>query len=165
MNKIFGVKPVEAVIFIVFGAAYTGLQLWWAIAVSQNPGGLIPAVADQNPTGINNMAMLLFALATSLVYAILGTAVGGKIEGASALAAFLMRIGVALMIYTCVGQIASVFVPAAFWTYPTEGIPVMRALTIAVSLGIFLAGIGGNMVWVGERREAFLAQAGGKKKR
>lgn len=165
MNKIFGVKPVEAVIFIVFGAVYTGLQLWWGIAVSQNPGGLIPAVADQNPAGVNNMAMLLFALVTSLIYAVLGAAIGGKIEGVSTLAAFLMRSGVALMLYTCVGQIAAVFVPAAFWTYPTEGIPVMHTLTVCVSLGIFLAGIGGNMVWVGERREAFLAEAGGKKKR
>jgi hypothetical protein len=165
VKKIFGVKPFEAVLFIVFAVVYTGLQLWWSIAVSRNPSAFLPSVAGQNPTGINNMAILLFVLATSLLYAVIGSVIGGKTEGVSPLASFLMRIGVALMIFSSVGQVASVFVPTAFWTYPAEGIPVLRTLTIAVSLGIFLAGVGGNMVWVGERRQAFFAESGGKKKR
>ncbi len=173
VEEMFGVKQVEAAIFIVFAVVYTVLQLWWAIAVARNPGGFLPAFADQSPTAINNNAMLLFVLVTSLLYAGIGIWLGIKDSAQDIssfltrenIAGFLMRAGVALMVFSSVGQIASVFVPAAKWTLPAEGIPVMRTLTIAVSLGIFLAGVGGNMTWGQGRREEFLAATGGKKKK
>lgn len=164
VEEMFGVKQVEVAIFILFAVVYTGLQLWWAIAVARNPGGFLPSLADQSPTAINNNAMLLFVVATSLLYGVIGILLGLK-DSPRPIAGFLMRTGVALMVFSTVGQIASVFVPAAKWTLPAEGIPVMHALTIAVSVGIFLAGVGGNMAWGGGRREEFLAATGGKKKK
>jgi len=164
VKEMFGVKPIEAILFVLLAGVYTGLQLWWAIAAAQNPGGILPSLADQNPTTINNAAIVLFTLVTSLLYAVIGILMGMK-DSPRPIAGFLMRAGVALMVFSSVGQIASVFVPAARWTLPTEGIPVMHNLTIAVSVGIFLAGIGGNMAWGQGKREEFLAATGGKKKK
>lgn len=164
MKELFGVKTVEAVLFVILGAVYVALQHWWIIAISYDPGGFLPSVADMNPVVVNNMAILLMILGTSLAYGIVGTIVG-KAESPNVMAGFLMRTGVALMLFSSAGQIISVFIPAAHWTLPGEGIPVMRNLTIAVSVGMLLAGIGGNMVWGGGRREAFLAETGGKKKK
>ncbi len=164
MKELFGIKPVEMVLFLLLGAGHVGGQVWWTIVATRNPASIIPAVAGQNPVTVNNMVLLLLILATSLLYGIIGQVIGMK-DSPRPIAGFLMRTGVAMMVYSSVGQIVAIFIPAAHWTLPAEGIPVMRTLTIAVSLGIFLAGIGGNMAWGKGRREEFLAATGGKKKK
>jgi len=156
-----GIKPVDMILFIVFGAAYVGFQLWWAIAVALNPGGVFSFLASTTTTNANNMAILLAILVCALVYAFLGTVLNKGESGF--LPSLLIRAGIALSIYTTIGQIAAVVIPNAHWTLPTQGIPVLRTVTIGVALGIFLAGIGGNMVWVGEKRDKFLQETSKKR--
>jgi hypothetical protein len=164
VKKVFGINLVEMVLFLLLGAGYVGAQFWWTITATHDPASIIPAFAGQNPVGVNNMVLLLLILAVSLAYGVVGQVIGMK-ESPRPIAGFLMRTGVAMMIYSSAGQIIAVFIPAAHWTLPAEGIPVMRTLTIAVSLGIFLAGIGGNMAWGNGRREAFFAATGGQKRK
>lgn len=163
IKEFFAVKPLELALFIVCGMVYVGLQLWWGVMVAVNPGGMFPFLAGMSITAANNMVMLIFCIVLSLAYPGAAMAII-KDDPHEPISMFLMRFGVALGVYSSVAQIAAVMVPAARWTQPTEGIPVMRTLTIAVSAGIVLAGIGANMVWMGERREEFLA-ATSKKKR
>jgi hypothetical protein len=165
MKKLLSVSPIEAILFIILGGVYVAFQLWWAIAVSQDPAAFLPSMASVNPTTVNNNAILLVAVATTVIYAVLGMALRLKEIKVSLIAQFLIRLGIAMMVFTSVGQIVSVFVPAAKWALPTEGIPVMRTYTIVASVGMFLAGVGGNMAWGSGRRQAFIAETGGRKRK
>jgi hypothetical protein len=164
MNKeILGVKVLELVLFTALGVVYVGFQLWWTIMVAANPGAAFPFLAGQAPQSVNNNVLLLFLTLFSLAFAGAAMVVIKNKKDQRPVPMFLMRIGLALSIYSSAGQIIAVFIPAAKWTLPAEGIPVMHALTICVTVGIILAGIGGNMAWGHGRREEFLAAT--KKKR
>ncbi len=168
MKKILGVSPVELVIFLVFAAVYVGFQLWWTIMVALNPGGVIPFLAAMNPVAANNRTLLLAVVVCSLVYTVVVTvAVKGSGEGnekPKPVAVFLIRLGLALSFLPTIGQLVALFVPAAGWKLPAQGIPILYVYTLAAAVGIALAGIGSNMIWVGDKREQFLATTATKKK-
>lgn len=174
-----GVKPVEAIIFIVFALVYVAFQLWWTlptvntgevhpltgapevVAIAKNPAVILPFLEGQNIQTSNNNVLLVVVVVASLVYTVVATVVVKATE--SPVATFLMRLGMALSLYSMAGQIAAIVMPGTNWALPTEGIPVMHTATLAVAVGITLAGIGANMVWVGEKREQFLAQSAKKR--
>lgn len=161
-KEIFGVKQEDLILFGAFGGGYVLLQLFWTLVVARDPGGVLPFLANANPVAVNNNTLLFFVVACSVGYAVLGWMRNRDTE--KPVIDFLIRSGLALQIYSCAGQIAAVFVPGANWASPGQGIPVMRTLTIVVPVGMLLAGIAANMIWVGEKREEFLA-ATSKKKR
>lgn len=167
MKKILGVSPVELVLFVVFAAIYVGFQLWWTIMVALNPGGVFPFLAAMNPVAANNRTLLLAVVVCSLVYTVIATVAvkggGTGDEKPKPIAVFLIRLGLALSFLPTIGQIVALFVPAAGWKLPAQGIPILYVYTLAGAAGIALAGIGSNMIWVGEKREQFLAATSKKK--
>jgi predicted secreted protein len=70
------------------------------------------------------------------------------------LARFLMRFGLGLALFVTIVQLVSVLTPN--WRSPTQGIPVLYTMTLNALVGVFIAGVGGNMLWR-ERRAQVLA--------
>ncbi len=77
-----------------------------------------------------------------------------------ALARFMVRFGLALSLFITIVQLVALLTPE--WRSPTQGIPVLYTMTLNALVGIFIAGVGGNMLWR-ERRAQVLA-AGTKKR-
>lgn len=77
-----------------------------------------------------------------------------------AMALFLVRFGLGLMVFISVVQILALFTPD--WRTPTQGVPVLYTLTLNGLVGVFLAGAGGNMLWR-EKRAQLIAQASKKR--
>ncbi len=76
------------------------------------------------------------------------------------MAAFMVRYGLGLSLFITIVQIVALLTPD--WRSPTQGVPVLYTLTLNAIVGLFIAGVGGNMLWR-ERREEVLA--GGRRKR
>ena len=73
------------------------------------------------------------------------------------LARFMVRFGMALSMFITIVQLIAVLTPE--WRSPTQGIPVLYTLTLNGLIGLFIAGVGGNMLWR-ERRTQMMATAG-----
>jgi hypothetical protein len=73
-----------------------------------------------------------------------------------AMALFMTRLGLGLAAFITIVQVIAVV--TAGWRNPTQGIPVLYTLTFNGLVGVFLAGVGGNMLWR-ERRAQVLAAA------
>jgi hypothetical protein len=71
-----------------------------------------------------------------------------------ATAIFMVRFGLALSLFITIVQILLTVTPD--WRTPTQGVPVLYTMTLNALVGIFLAGVGANMLWR-ERREQVLA--------
>jgi hypothetical protein len=76
------------------------------------------------------------------------------------LAFFMVRYGLGLSLFITIVQILAVLTPE--WRSPTQGVPVLYTLTLNAIVGMFIAGVGGNMLWR-ERRAELLA--GGRRRR
>lgn len=110
---------------------------------------------------LNSPAVLLYGAASVVLLVAWGVALArGVMTIHDALARFLVRFGLALAIYITVVQLVALLTPG--WRTPTQGIPVLFALTLHALVGVFIAGFGGNMLWR-DRRTATLA-AGAKKR-
>jgi len=75
-------------------------------------------------------------------------------------ALWLVCFGLGLTLFITIVQLVAVLTPD--WRTPTQGVPVLYTMTLNALVGLFLAGVGGNMLWR-ERRAPFLA-AGAKKR-
>jgi hypothetical protein len=73
-----------------------------------------------------------------------------------AMALFLVRLGLGLSVFISIVQVVALLTPE--WRSPTQGIPVLYTMTLNALVGLFLAGVGGNMLWR-ERRAQVLAAA------
>jgi hypothetical protein len=73
-----------------------------------------------------------------------------------AMALFLVRLGLGLSMFVTIVQLVALLTPE--WRSPTQGIPVLYTMTLNALVGLFLAGVGGNMLWR-ERRAQVLAAA------
>jgi hypothetical protein len=73
-----------------------------------------------------------------------------------AMALFLVRFGLGLAAFITIVQIIALVTPE--WRSPTQGVPVLYTLTFNGFVGVFIAGVGGNMLWR-ERRAQVLAAA------
>ncbi len=160
MKTILGVKMPEAIAFVGIAALYIAFQMFWSLMVANNPGAVLGFLASMNPQVANNYVLLLVCTLASVGFAVVGSVLGKGEEKPVAQA--LIRFGLAYSVYSCAAQIA--VVSLANWTLPTEGIPVMHTATLAVFIGIVVAGIGSNLIWSGEKRAAFLAETATKKR-
>lgn len=110
---------------------------------------------------INSPATLLYGGASIVLLVAWGVLIArGVATIHDALARFLVRFGLALALFISIVQIVAVLTPN--WRSPTQGIPVLYAMTLNALVGIFIAGVGGNMLWR-ERRAQVLA-AGARKR-
>lgn len=110
---------------------------------------------------LNATGVLLYAAVTIVLLGAWGVFLMfciNRDHDASAL--FLMRFGLGLGLFITITQILALLTPE--WRSPTQGIPVLYTLTLNGFIGIFLAGVGGNMLWR-DRRQALLAT--GRKRR
>lgn len=73
-----------------------------------------------------------------------------------AMAVFMVRYGLGLALFSTIVQVVAVLTPE--WRSPTQGVPVLYNLTFNALVGIFIAGVGGNMLWR-ERRQELLTAA------
>lgn len=72
-----------------------------------------------------------------------------------ATALFLVRLGLGLSLFITIVQIVALLTPG--WRSPTQGIPVLYTMTLNALVGIFLAGVGGNMLWRDRRAQVLAA--------
>lgn len=71
------------------------------------------------------------------------------------LAFFMVRYGLGLSLFITIVQIVAVLTPE--WRSPTQGVPVLYTLTLNAIVGMFIAGVGGNMLWRERRAEMLTA--------
>lgn len=110
---------------------------------------------------INATGVLLYATITVVLLGVWGVAtIFFVARYHDAMALFMVRFGLGLGLFIAIVQILSLATPD--WRSPTQGIPVLYTLTMNGFVGLFLAGIGGNMLWRERRQEAL---ASGRKKR
>jgi hypothetical protein len=106
---------------------------------------------------LNSPDVLLFGGAAVVLLIIWG---GGVMRFVSQshdpMALFMTRFGLGLAAFITIVQVIAVVTSA--WRSPTQGVPVLYTLTFNGLVGIFLAGVGGNMLWR-ERRAQVLAAA------
>jgi hypothetical protein len=74
-----------------------------------------------------------------------------------ATAQFLVCLGLGLAVFITIVQIVALLTPN--WRTPTQGIPVLYTMTLNALVGLFLAGVGGNMLWRERRSQALAAGA------
>jgi hypothetical protein len=77
-----------------------------------------------------------------------------------ATALFLVALGLGLTLFITIVQLVALLTPN--WRTPTQGVPVLFTMTLNALVGLFIAGMGGNMLWR-DRRAQFLA-AGAKRR-
>jgi len=110
---------------------------------------------------LNSPSALLYGGVSLLL---LGVWMGGVMRFVARLhdptATFMVHVGLGLSLFITIVQLVAVLTPE--WRSPTQGVPVLYTLTFNALVGLFIAGVGGNMLWR-ERREEVLA--GGRKKR
>lgn len=106
---------------------------------------------------LNSPSTLLFGGVTVVLMALWS---GGLMRLVSRLhdpmALFLVRFGLGLAAFVTIVQIVAVLTPD--WRSPTQGIPLLYTLTLNALVGVFIAGVGSNMLWR-EKRAQMLAAA------
>lgn len=107
---------------------------------------------------LNANLVLLYGAASAVLLVVWA---GGVLSFASryhdAMAVFMVRYGLGLALFSTIVQIVALLTPD--WRSPTQGVPVLYSLTFNALVGLFLGGIGGNMLWR-DRRAQMLATAG-----
>jgi hypothetical protein len=106
---------------------------------------------------LNSPNVLLFGGAAVVLLIVWG---GGVMRFVSQshdpMALFMTRFGLGLAAFITIVQVIAVVTPN--WRSPTQGVPLLYTLTFNGLVGVFLAGVGGNMLWR-ERRAQVLAAA------
>ena len=154
MREFFNVKPRELILFSVFGLIYIIFQFVWTIFIADDPSILEPSTAQR----ISKLALIGMLTLIATLYAIVSMwlAWRNNEQGDQPAGLFMVKQGLAMTLYICIGQILSVASP--YWRSPTQGIPVMYTLCLGGFIGIVVAGIGADMLWK-NRRATFLAQS------
>jgi hypothetical protein len=172
-----GDLPTQSVSKLVVTAALYALALVYALlAVNREERGALPQLLIISVLTFLAWQMLNFWVVSGFLNSPATLLYGGAsivllvawfvmiIRGVSsihdALARFMVRFGLALSLFITVVQIVALLTPE--WRSPTQGIPVLYTMTLNALVGIFIAGVGGNMLWR-ERRTQVLA-AGAKKR-
>ncbi|HNP88122.1 MAG TPA: hypothetical protein PKK78_18435 [Kouleothrix sp.] len=175
---LIGDLPTQSVSKLVVSAALYALALIYALLAATSPEErralpLLLGISVLTFLGwmmlnfwivsgfLNSPATLVYGGASIVLLVAWGVALSfgvGQIH--DQLARFLVRFGLALSLFITIVQIVALLTPD--WRSPTQGIPVLYTMTLNALVGIFLAGIGGNMLWR-ERRVQVLA-AGAKKR-
>jgi hypothetical protein len=110
---------------------------------------------------LNSPSVLLYGAASVVLLLIWGAFLGRSIATQHDVTAlWLVCFGLGLTLFITIVQLVAVLTPD--WRTPTQGIPVLYTMTLNALVGLFLAGVGGNMLWR-ERRAQFLA-AGAKRR-
>lgn len=132
--------PQLLIISVLTFLAWMVLNFWVVSGFLNSTGVLLYGAAS---------VVLLVAWAVSLAR--------GVMTIHDALARFMVRFGLALALYITVVQLVVLLTPG--WRTPTQGIPVLFALTLHALVGVFIAGFGGNMLWRDRRAETLAAGA------
>ena len=110
---------------------------------------------------LNSPSVLLYGAASIVLLLAWGAFMGRGVSVIhDPLARFMIRFGMALSMFITIVQLVAVLTPE--WRSPTQGIPVLYTMTLNALVGLFVAGVGGNMLWR-ERRVQVLT-AGAKKR-
>jgi hypothetical protein len=110
---------------------------------------------------LNSPSTILDGGAALLLLVVWGGFLGRSIATQhDATAQFLVCLGLGLSMFITIVQIVALLTPN--WRTPTQGVPVLYTMTLNALVGLFLAGVGGNMLWR-ERRAQVLA-AGAKRR-
>jgi hypothetical protein len=104
---------------------------------------------------LNSPSVLIYGAASVLLLGIWGAFLGVcVVRQHDATAQFLVCFGLGLTLFITIVQLVALLTPE--WRTPTQGIPVLYTMTLNALVGLFLAGVGGNMLWR-ERRAQMLA--------
>jgi hypothetical protein len=107
---------------------------------------------------LNSPSVLLYgAVSVVLLLAWGGFLMRSIVADHDATALFLVCFGLGLTLFITIVQLIALLTPE--WRTPTQGIPVLYTMTLNALVGLFLAGVGGNMLWR-ERRTQMLAPGG-----
>jgi hypothetical protein len=110
---------------------------------------------------LNSPSVLLYGAASVLLLGVWGVFLARSIPTQhDATAQFMVCFGLGLTLFITIVQLIALLTPN--WRTPTQGIPVLYTMTLNAQVGLFLAGVGGNMLWR-ERRAQVLA-AGARKR-
>src|SRR5262249_2472792 len=110
---------------------------------------------------LNSPSVLLYGAAAVVLLLVWGGFLARSIATQhDATAVFLVSFGLGLTLFITIVQLIALLTPN--WRTPTQGIPVLYTMTLNALVGLFLAGVGGNMLWR-ERRVEILA-AGARKR-
>jgi hypothetical protein len=104
---------------------------------------------------LNSPSVLLYGAASVVLLLAWGVFLARSIVAEhDATALFLVCFGLGLTLFITIVQLIALLTPE--WRTPTQGIPVLYTMTLNALVGLFLAGVGGNMLWR-ERRAQMLA--------
>ncbi|MBK9715225.1 MAG: hypothetical protein IPO81_28645 [Kouleothrix sp.] len=110
---------------------------------------------------LNSPSVLLYGAVSIVLLLVWGGVVARLVSTVhDPMALFMVRLGLGLSMFVSIVQLIALLTPE--WRSPTQGIPVLYALTFNALVGLFLAGVGGNMLWR-ERRSQVLAAASKKR--
>ena len=169
---VIGVLPTQSVSkFVMTAALYVLAIVYGLLSLASSPyRRALPQLAGLGALTFVGWAMLNFWVISgflnspdSLIYGglsivLLVAWLGGVIRFIAtehdAMALFMVRTGLGLALFVTIVQVISVLTPD--WRSPTQGIPVLYTMTLNALVGLFLAGVGGNMLWR-ERRAQILA--------
>ena len=169
---LLGVLPTQSVSkFVMTAALYAMALVYGLLSLAGSPyRSALPQLAGLAALTFAAWAMLNFWVISgflnspdTLVYGglsivLLAAWVGGVMRFIAtqhdAMALFMVRAGLGLALFVTIVQVVAVLTPE--WRSPTQGIPVLYTMTLNALVGLFLAGVGGNMLWR-ERRAQILA--------
>jgi hypothetical protein len=169
---LIGVLPTQSVSKLILSAALYLLAVVYALlALAGSPyRRALPQLAGLGALTFLAWMMLNFWVVSgflnspdTLLYGglsvlLLGAWLGGVMRFVAAehdaTALFLVRLGLGLSMFVTIVQVVALLTPE--WRSPTQGIPVLYTMTLNALVGLFLAGVGGNMLWR-ERRAQVLA--------
>jgi hypothetical protein len=167
-----GVLPTQSVSKLVISAAlYLMAVIYGLLAIGSSPyRRTLPQFVGLGLLTFLAWMMLNFWIVSgflnspdTILYGIISVVllivwIGGVMRFIAALhdatALFLVRLGLGLSMFVTIAQVIAVLTPE--WRSPTQGIPVLYTMTMNALVGLFLAGVGGNMLWR-ERRTQVLA--------
>jgi hypothetical protein len=110
---------------------------------------------------LNSPSVLLYGAASVVLLVVWGGFLARSIATQHDVTAlWLVCFGLGLTLFITIVQLVALLTPD--WRTPTQGVPVLYTMTLNALVGLFLAGVGGNMLWR-ERRAQFLA-AGAKRR-
>jgi hypothetical protein len=169
---VIGVLPTQSVSkLVISGALYAMAVIYALLSLASSPyRRTLPLFAGLGALTFLAWMMLNFWIISgflnspdTILYGaisivLLGVWFGGLMRFIStehdAAAFFLVRLGLGLSLFVTIVQLIALLTPE--WRSPTQGIPVLYTMTLNALVGLFLAGVGGNMLWR-ERRAQVLA--------
>ncbi len=141
-NLNLGVGRRDTALFVGGTILALGLTALWDLLLVEPITAAFPNNAQVVTKYLLTAMIIALAGAITLVSLVLARRQGAGAERRGMIAGFLIRFGLALQIF----GIFIVPIGLIYSTNPTRSVPVGFAAFTAVFLGLFVAGIGGNMV-------------------